>query len=55
MSQALRAEWAKLRTSPGTAWLLLAVVALTVAVSAATVAATRCRPQAAARIPRRSA
>jgi ABC-2 type transport system permease protein len=42
MSQALRAEWAKLRTSPGTAWLLLAVVALTVAVSAATVAATRC-------------
>ena len=38
----LHAEWTKLRTAPGTAWLLLAVVALTVAVSAAAAAATRC-------------
>jgi len=39
----LRAEWTKLRTAPGTAWLLLAAGALTVALSAATAAATRCR------------
>ena len=38
----LRAEWTKLRTSPGTAWLLLAVVAVTVAVSAAAAASARC-------------
>jgi ABC-2 type transport system permease protein len=31
--QALHAEWTKLRTVPGTGWLLLATVALTVAVS----------------------
>jgi ABC-2 type transport system permease protein len=42
VSAALRAEWTKLRTSPGTAWLLLAVVAVTVAVSAAAVASARC-------------
>ena len=42
MSAALRAEWTKLRTSPGTAWLLLAVVAATVAVSAAAAASARC-------------
>jgi ABC-2 type transport system permease protein len=30
---ALHAEWTKLRTVPGPAWLLLAAVALTVAVS----------------------
>jgi ABC-2 type transport system permease protein len=30
----LRAEWTKLRTSPGTVWLLLGIVAATVAVSA---------------------
>jgi ABC-2 type transport system permease protein len=39
---ALHAEWTKLRTAPGTAWLLLAVVVLTVALSAAAAAATRC-------------
>jgi len=39
---ALRAEWAKLLTVPGPAWLLTAVVAVTVAVSAAADAATRC-------------
>jgi ABC-2 type transport system permease protein len=42
VSAALRAEWTKLRTSPGTAWLLLAVVAATVAVSAAAAATARC-------------
>jgi ABC-2 type transport system permease protein len=38
----LRAEWTKLRTAPGMAWLLLAVVVLTVALSAAAAVATRC-------------
>jgi ABC-2 type transport system permease protein len=42
VSAALRAEWTKLRTSPGTAWLLLAAVAVTVAVSAAAAASARC-------------
>ena len=36
------AEWTKLRTAPGTGWLLLAVVALTVLVSAAAAAAVTC-------------
>jgi ABC-2 type transport system permease protein len=40
MTEALRAEWTKLRTLPGTGWLLLGVVILTVAVSAAVAAAT---------------
>jgi ABC-2 type transport system permease protein len=38
----LHAEWTKLRTAPGTAWLLLAAGVLTVALSAGTAAATRC-------------
>ena len=38
----LHAEWTKLRTAPGTAWLLLAAAVLTVALSAATAAAARC-------------
>ncbi|MGB6456507.1 MAG: ABC transporter permease [Streptosporangiaceae bacterium] len=38
----LRAEWSKLLTVPGPAWLLAAVVGLTVAVSAAADALTRC-------------
>jgi ABC-2 type transport system permease protein len=38
----LHAEWTKLRTVSGTAWLLVGVVTLTVAVSAAAVAATKC-------------
>ena len=42
MSKVLQAEWTKLRTAPGTLWLLLAAAALTVAVSAAAAAATRC-------------
>ena len=42
MSQALHAEWTKLRTLPGTGWLLLAAAALTIAVSAAADAASTC-------------
>lgn len=42
MSDALRAEWTKTRTLASNGWLLLATVALTVAVSAATAAAVRC-------------
>jgi ABC-2 type transport system permease protein len=40
--QALHAEWTKLRSVPGTAWLLAATIVLTVAVSTAAAAATRC-------------
>ncbi|WP_214410213.1 ABC transporter permease [Sphaerisporangium fuscum] len=40
----LRAEWTKLRTLAGAFWLPLAVVALTVAVSAAASATVHCRP-----------
>jgi ABC-2 type transport system permease protein len=40
--EALRAEWTKLRTLPGTQWLLAAIVALTVAVSGAAAAAVSC-------------
>ena len=39
---ALHAEWTKLRTVSGPAWLLLAAVALTIAGSAAAVGATHC-------------
>jgi ABC-2 type transport system permease protein len=39
---ALRAEWTKLRTVSGTAWLLAGVVVLTVGVSAVAVGATKC-------------
>jgi len=42
MRHALNAEWTKLRTLPGTSWLLLAAAALTVAVSASAAAATSC-------------
>ena len=42
MSRALHAEWTKLRTLPGTGWLLVAAVALTIAVSAAADAASGC-------------
>jgi ABC-2 type transport system permease protein len=38
----LSAEWTKLRTAPGTIWLLLAVIVSTVAVSALTIAAATC-------------
>jgi ABC-2 type transport system permease protein len=39
---ALHAEWTKLRTSPGTIWLLLGVITLTVTVSVAASAAISC-------------
>jgi hypothetical protein len=42
MQDALHAECTKARTLPGTSWLLLAAVALTVIVSAAVAAAVRC-------------
>jgi len=42
MRQALHAEWTKLRTTPGTIWLLLALIALTVALSATVAAAIDC-------------
>ena len=42
MSSALRAEWVKLRTVPGPAWLLAAVVAATVTLGAVVDAAARC-------------
>jgi len=41
----LHAEWTKLRTSPGTMWLLLAVVVTTVAVSVLAVADCGCVDQ----------
>ncbi len=39
---ALHAEWTKARTAPGTIWLLLAAIALTVAVGVAAAAAVTC-------------
>ena len=39
---ALRAEWIKVRTGSGAAWLMAGLVVLTVAISAAADAATRC-------------
>jgi ABC-2 type transport system permease protein len=42
MRDALHAEWTKLRTTPGTSWLLAATIALTVALSAAAAAASQC-------------
>ncbi|WP_203664148.1 ABC transporter permease [Actinocatenispora rupis] len=42
MSRALHAEWTKLRTLPGTGWLLLGTVAVTVAVGAAAAATVSC-------------
>jgi ABC-2 type transport system permease protein len=38
----LHAEWTKLRTSPGTVWLLLGVIALTMALGAVADTATHC-------------
>ena len=44
LAETLHAEWTKLRTLPGTGWLLLAAAALTIAVSAAADAASACAP-----------
>jgi ABC-2 type transport system permease protein len=43
LTDALHAEWTKLRTISGPSWLLLAAAVLTVAVSAAAVGATHCQ------------
>jgi ABC-2 type transport system permease protein len=42
MREALHAEWTKLRTVPGTIWLLLAVITLTAAMGVVADAAARC-------------
>jgi ABC-2 type transport system permease protein len=42
VNRAVHAEWTKLRTLPGTGWLLLAVIALTAAVSAIAANAVSC-------------
>ncbi|MGI5241570.1 ABC transporter permease [Dactylosporangium sp. CA-139066] len=42
MGTALHAEWTKLRTAPGTWWLLLGAVAATAGLSALAAAAVRC-------------
>ena len=42
LRHALHAEWTKLRTVSGPAWLLLGVAALTIAVAVAAVEATHC-------------
>jgi ABC-2 type transport system permease protein len=42
MTRALHAEWTKLRTVAGTGWLLVAVITLTVGMSAAVAAAVTC-------------
>ena len=44
LSLALHAEWTKLRTVTGPAWLLAAAAVLTIAVSVAATAAVRCPP-----------
>jgi ABC-2 type transport system permease protein len=46
MSEALHAEWTKLRTLPGAGWLLLGVVAATVVVSATVSASVSCSSMA---------
>ena len=43
LRDALHAEWTKLRTVAGPAWLLTGTPPLTVAISAAATAAVRCR------------
>jgi ABC-2 type transport system permease protein len=50
MTEALHAEWTKLRTLPGTGWLLLGVVAATVIISAAVSASVSCSSIAACHV-----
>ena len=42
LRDALHAEWTKLRTAPGAFWLLLAIIVVTVALSAAAAGAAKC-------------
>ena len=51
--RALHAEWTKLRTVAGPAWLLAGVVALTVAVGTAAASAAQCSSVTAGKTPRR--
>jgi ABC-2 type transport system permease protein len=44
LNRALQAEWTKVRTESGPAWLLLAAVALTVALGAGADGSARCAP-----------
>jgi ABC-2 type transport system permease protein len=44
MREALHAEWTKLRTAPGTIWLLLAVITATAALGIVADAAAKCPP-----------
>jgi ABC-2 type transport system permease protein len=50
VSEELHAEWTKLRTLPGTAWLLLGMVAVTVIISATVSAAVSCTSTAACHV-----
>ncbi len=50
MRAALHAEWTKLRTLPGTGWLLLGVVAATVIISATVSASVSCSSTAACHV-----
>ncbi len=50
MRPALHAEWTKLRTLPGTGWLLLGVVAATVIISATVSASLSCSSTAACHV-----
>ena len=43
MRRAIRAEWAKTWSAPGTAWLLGGLLAASVAVSAVAIGAARCQ------------
>jgi len=45
LTRAMHAEWTKLRTVSGPAWLLLGVAALTIGISVAAVGATHCPAQ----------
>lgn len=40
--EVLHAEWTKIRTTPGTGWLLVAVVAVTIGIGAVATSAVRC-------------
>jgi ABC-2 type transport system permease protein len=50
MSEALHAEWTKLRTLPGAGWLLLGVVTATVIISATVSASVSCSSPAACHV-----
>lgn len=55
MTAALHAEWTKLRTVPGPAWLLLGLVVATVALGAVTASAATCASAGCTGDPARSA